>query len=237
MVVVREDWLAQVQEEIVDPGRRVVDPHHHFFATNEEFPRYGLDELWADTGTHRVEQTVYVQCWEGYREEGPEHLRVVGETEWVDRIAAQARRRPLAAQIGAIVGTADLRKGERVREVLDAHCAASKLFRGIRQIAAWDASDALWSAEGLVDGNLYGDPAFREGFAVLAEMDLVFDAFRRSAPLLTQGNRRRSTRSGPAISPSSRPAPTCRSSSVAWRCPGTASALRADPGHRARKRS
>lgn len=177
IIVVREDWLAQVQEEIVDPGRRVVDPHHHFFATNEEFPRYGLDELLGDTGTHRVEQTVYQQCWEGYRDEGPEHLRAVGETEWVDRIAAQARRRPLAAQIGAIVGTADLRKGERARDALDAHCAASKLFRGIRQIAAWDASDTLWSAEGLVDGNLYGDPAFREGFAVLAEMNLVFDAF------------------------------------------------------------
>ena len=30
---------------------------------------------------------------------------------------------------------------------------------------------------GLHDGNLYGDSAFREGFAVLADMDLSFDAY------------------------------------------------------------
>src|SRR5690606_2413812 len=75
------------------------------------------------------------------------------------------------------VGTAELRLGERVRPVLEAHCAASPLFRGIRQIAAWDASDDIMSFEGVPDGNLYADPDFRAGFAVLADMDLSFDAY------------------------------------------------------------
>lgn len=174
---VREDWLDQVQEEIIEPTRRVVDPHHHFFAPGGAFPFYDLNALWTDTATHHVEQTVYLQCWEGYRASGPEEFRVVGETEWVDGIAARARQNPRAAQIGAIIGTAELRAGEQVRGVLAAHCAASPLFRGIRQAAAWDSSDDIMSMPGVNDANLYDDPAFRAGFAVLGEMGLVFDAY------------------------------------------------------------
>ena len=29
MVFNNSDWLAQVQEDIVDPDREIVDPHHH----------------------------------------------------------------------------------------------------------------------------------------------------------------------------------------------------------------
>ena len=176
-LVVREDWLAQVTEEILEPTRRIVDPHHHFFAETTEFPHYNLDQLSADTATHHVEQTVYLQCWEGHRKSGPEEMKPVGETEWVDDIAAQARKKPQSVQIGALIGTTELRLGARVRDVLDAHCAASKLFRGIRQIAAWDASGVVLVMPDVLDANLYGDKNFRAGFSVLAEMGLVFDAY------------------------------------------------------------
>jgi len=176
-IEVRQAWLDQVREEIIEPERRIVDPHHHFFVQNPEFPHYELPDLWADTDTHRVEKTVYLQCWEGYRSSGPEDLLVVGETEWVDGIAAEARKQPGKAQIAAIMATAELRLGARVKAVLDAHRAASRLFVGIRQIAAWDASDTLMSMPGLTDGNLYGQDEFRAGFKVLADLDLVFDAY------------------------------------------------------------
>jgi len=175
---VREQWLAKVQEDIVDPSRRIVDPHHHFFVAGGEFPFYDLDSLWGDTDTHNVEQTVFLQCWEGYRTDGPEELMPVGETEWVDSIATQARARNSAAQIGAIMGTAELRLGAKVRPVLEAHCAASSLFRGIRLAGAWDADEDIMSMPGLENGNLYDDPAFREGFAVLDDMGLCFDAYQ-----------------------------------------------------------
>ena len=174
---VRESWLAQVVEEVLEPERRIVDPHHHFFEAGEGFPFYDLSSFWADAETHNVEQTVYVQCWEGYRTTGPEEMMVVGETEWVDSIATQAAKRPEAPQIGAIVGTAELRLGAKLRPILEAHCAASELFRGIRLIAAWDEDEGITSMPWLTDGNLYSDPAFREGFAVLAEMGLCFDAY------------------------------------------------------------
>ena len=53
------EWLALVEEPIVDPERPIVDPHHHLW----EFPRstYLLDELWKDTGSgHNVVKTVFV---------------------------------------------------------------------------------------------------------------------------------------------------------------------------------
>ena len=47
----RPEWLDLVQEEIVEPERRIVDPHHHFFTETTAFPHYRLEDLWADTGT------------------------------------------------------------------------------------------------------------------------------------------------------------------------------------------
>ncbi len=173
---VRESWLESVVEEIVDPGRRIVDPHHHFFARSSHFPRYDLETLRKDAASHNVEQTVYLQCWEGHREDGPEHLRPVGETEWVNGIAERGRQQPGGTQIGGMVGTTDLRD-PRVREVLEAHRAASPLFRGIRQPAAWDADPSIMRMPGIDDANVYGDPRFRAGVAALAEMGFSLDAY------------------------------------------------------------
>jgi predicted TIM-barrel fold metal-dependent hydrolase len=175
--VIREDWLASVDEEVIDPERRIVDPHHHFFVETELFPHYRLEDLWADTATHNVVQTVFAQCGECYRKDGPEALRPVGETEWVAGIAAQASAQPASAQIAGIVGDADLRLGAGVREVLEAHAEASSLFRGIRHVACWDDSGVVQNAEGAVDARTYQEPKFREGLAVLADMGLSYDAY------------------------------------------------------------
>ena len=44
------DWLNQVKEEIIDPVRPIIDPHHHLWKR-----RFGSDyllgELWSDTGS------------------------------------------------------------------------------------------------------------------------------------------------------------------------------------------
>ena len=63
----RSDWLAQITEDIIDPDRPIVDPHHHFWHDN---PRRGyaylLEDLWEDTNSgHRIEQTVFVECGAG----------------------------------------------------------------------------------------------------------------------------------------------------------------------------
>ncbi|MEZ4353483.1 MAG: amidohydrolase family protein [Myxococcota bacterium] len=102
-------------------------------------------------------------------------MRCVGETEWVDRIAREAASAPgIRPRIGAIVATADLRLGRRVREVLEAHAQASPLFRGIRDGAAFDPTAPRRMTDALA---LYADAAFREGFRVLGEMGLSYDAY------------------------------------------------------------
>ncbi|MGR8948824.1 MAG: amidohydrolase family protein [Gammaproteobacteria bacterium] len=174
---VRESWLSQVKEEVLNPHQKIIDPHHHFFAPGGAFPQYDLSNLWDDTDTHGVEKTVFIQCWEGYRDDGPEHLLCVGETQWVNGIAKAAQAQPSKAQIGAIIGTAELRMGAAVREVLEAHIEASPLFRGIRLAAAWDADENIMDMPGVEHAMLYDDEQFRAGFAVLDDMGLVFDAY------------------------------------------------------------
>lgn len=176
-IVVREDWLSATREDIIAPSRRVIDPHHHFFAPNQAFPHYDLDDLWRDTMGHKIEKTVFLQCWQGYRTDGPEELKPVGETEWVDGIARESSRDSSKAQVSGIVGTAELRLGARVREVIEAHAAASKLFKGIRQMAPWDASPEVMSLDGVEDGRLYLDPKFQEGVKVLQDMGYIYETW------------------------------------------------------------
>ena len=190
---IRNDWLAQVTEEIVDPERPIVDPHHHFFVETELFPHYEVADLWADASGHNVVQTVFAQCGECYRTDGPEALKPVGETEWVEGLAQQTEKAPGKPTIGAIFGTAKLSLGEGVREVLEAHVAASPRFVGIREVAVWDASPEVQSNEELSGPDLYADPDFRTGLRVLGDMGLTYDAYplgRRKTPRQSATQRR-----------------------------------------------
>ena len=74
---VREDWLGLRQEEILEPARPIIDPHHHLW--DRPGARYLFPELLADMNAgHDVRATVYIQCRSMYRASGPEELRPVG---------------------------------------------------------------------------------------------------------------------------------------------------------------
>ena len=189
-----------MSEPILEPDLAIVDPHHHLWdrparllaampSTGHGFeeiirgaPRYLLDELLADLGSgHRVRATVYLECGAMYRADGPEALRCVGETEFVNGVAAMTAS-GLYGDVRAcagIVGHADLRQGAAVEEVLRAHIvAAPDRFRGIRQSASWDEDPGvLGPLSGRVPAGLYRDAKFREGFAVLGRLGLSFDAW------------------------------------------------------------
>ncbi len=182
----REDWLAQVAEPIIDPARPIIDPHHHLWAA-PKYP-YGLPELRRDTGSgHNIVATVFIECMAGYRADGPEHLRCVGETDYVTQVA-EASAADGGPPIAAIIGSANLRDFAHVDEVLDAHIAAGKgRFRGIRHAAAWDASPAVGEGHHRPPPGLYRDSLFRRGFMAFAKRDLSFDAwlFHPQIPDLT----------------------------------------------------
>ena len=178
---IREDWLRLTQEEILEPDLPIVDPHHHLW----DFPshRYLLPELLADTGSgHKIEQTVFIECTAMYRADGPPEMRTLGETEFVNGIAAMSASGaygPTRAAAG-IVGLVDLTIGGRAEEVLRAHMAAAgPRFKGIRHAAAWeDKADEIHNSHTNPPPHLYRDHAkFREGFAALGKLGLTFDAW------------------------------------------------------------
>jgi len=165
-------------EDVLEPDLPICDPHHHLW--DHPGRRYLLDELLADTGSgHAVRATVFVECLSMYRAQGPLAMRPVGETEFVNGVAAMSasgRYGPTRAAAG-IVSFADLTLGEHAGEVLDAHRAASPRFRGIRHAAGWDASDAVRNSHTNPPPGLLGEGRFRRGFAELARRGLTFDAW------------------------------------------------------------
>jgi len=181
-------WLAQHVEPALEPGLPIVDPHHHLWT--EPGNIYLLDEIAADAASgHNIVATVYAQAHHGYRTDGPEHLRCVGETEFAAGIARAAQERGLATRVCAgIVSFANLELGDRVAEVLDAHfMAAPDLLRGIRHGVSRDEN----FPEGIVlrpaRRGLMADAKYREGLATVARYGLTFDAmlYHQQIPQLT----------------------------------------------------
>ncbi len=173
-----DEWLAQIQESIVDPERAIVDPHHHLWGA----PRvpYLLENLWRDTDSgHRVAQTVFVECGTNYYPSGPEQLRSVGETEFVAGVAAASRAgKPGQAEIAAIVARADLTMAEGIEDVLAAHeAAADGLFRGIRHAGARDPNPESLSIPGRAPEGLYQNADFRRGVKRLGELGYSYDTW------------------------------------------------------------
>jgi len=183
--------------DIIDPERPIIDPHHHLWdrrfvpqpaagATDFEqaislSPLYLLDQLNADAKAgHNVVATVFLECGAFYRADGPAEYRWVGETEFVNGVAAMSASGlygPMRACAG-IVGHADLTLGAAVRPVLEAHLAAAPVrFRGIRHSPAWDADPAVLGMLQRNSPGLLADPAFRAGLAELAAMGLSYDCW------------------------------------------------------------
>ena len=163
----RPDWLAQHTEEILDPGRPIVDPHHHLWSRDGQ--HYMIEAIAADIASgHNVVATVYVDCRSMYRASGPEAFRPVGEVEFANGVAAMAASGGYgrAAICAGIVGHANLLLGEGAKEVLEAEIVAGNgRFRGIRHSSAWDAEANVAGAYATRPKELLLDPVFRKGFA------------------------------------------------------------------------
>lgn len=185
-------------ESIIEPDLPIIDPHHHLWDLRPllgAFPEprhdflealvdaayYTFDALHADTHSgHNVIGTVFLECGAFYDASRGEAMKVVGEVEFVNGVAAQGASgiygefRPCAA----IIGHADLTLGDAVTPVLDAlEAAGNGRFRGIRHAAAWDADPATLGPPFHAPEGLYGSDAFRAGFAAFARRGLTFDAW------------------------------------------------------------
>lgn len=185
-----------VRESVLDSQRPIIDPHHHlgdwrrfepptprhnWDEARVHTPRYLLDELVTDLDRgHNVRATVHVECGSMYRISGAPEQAPVGETEFINGVAAMGAsgtygdRRPCLG----IVGYTDLRLGSQAAAVLEAHIlAGGGRFRGIRQSSAYDPDENVVEPSAVRRRNLYLDPSFREGFRCLKALNLSFDAW------------------------------------------------------------
>lgn len=169
-------WRDLTREDALEPSLAICDPHHHLW----EHPgsTYRVEEFLGELGGHTLTHSVFVECVQHYRSTGPESLRPVGETEWVESLAHACDLHAGAPRVAAgIVAFADLTLGADVGAVLDAHLEASRRVRGVRYATAWDASDQIRPSHTHPAPGLMREPRFREGFAELVRRDLAFDAW------------------------------------------------------------
>ena len=138
MTVPSQEWLNRTVEAPVEPEIPICDPHHHFWG--EPRGRYLVDDLLRDVhGGHTIVSTVFIECRERWRQDGPQAYWPVGETEYVEQIVGSSGKYGRTAVAAGIVGFADLTLGAAVAPVLEAHLAASpQRFRGIRHSCTWD---------------------------------------------------------------------------------------------------
>lgn len=178
-IPVRADWLDQHHEDILEPDRPIVDPHHHLWDRTGN--RYLLDDLLADTNSgHNIVATVFVQCRAFHRAGGEEALMPVGETEFVAGVAAMSDSGGYGKTriCEGIVGTADLTLGRDVERVLNAHItAAGGRFRGIRHIVTWTEDQVLMNPNYAPPPQQLEAESFREGIRQLGRQNLTFDAW------------------------------------------------------------
>jgi predicted TIM-barrel fold metal-dependent hydrolase len=175
----REDWLKLHTEDIIDPARPIVDPHHHLW--DRGGLRYLIEEMTDDIASgHNIIATVYVEARSMYRASGPEAFRPVGEVEFVNGVAAMAASGAYGKALicAGIVGHTNLLLGDGARAVLEAEIAAGNgRFRGIRHSSAWDADKEAAGFYANRPKGLLLDSTFRKGFACLAPLGLSFDAW------------------------------------------------------------
>ena len=168
-------WLAEVEEEIVEPDLPLVDAHHHLWVRGDE--PYLLREYVEDLNTgHNVVATVFAECHSMYRQHGPAALRPVGESEFVAGMAAMSDSGVFGPTkiCRAMIGSIDVRLGADVEPVVEAHETASGgRFRGVRVSAAYH--EGVYSP--CDDPNLLADDEVRKAIGVLQDRGHVLDVW------------------------------------------------------------
>jgi predicted TIM-barrel fold metal-dependent hydrolase len=152
--------------------------------------QYLIDDFADDISSgHNVVASVAVQAHYGYRTDGPEPLRCVGETEKLAAIRIAARSRGISTDISAaIVGFADLMMAEEVAPVIEAHIhAAPASLRGIRHSVSRDPHFPDGIVLRAAPAGMLAEVRYRAGLATVAGFGLTYDAmlYHRQIPELT----------------------------------------------------
>jgi L-fuconolactonase len=185
-----EAWLASAEPEAaIEPELPIVDAHHHLWDLRRTTGhRYLLQDMLADIATgHNVIATIYMNCYEWDRLDGPLEMRPITETEVAAGAAAMCESGVYGSTrvAAGIVSFADLTLGDQVVQVLEEHKrVGGGRFRGIRHSGGWDADPVIGNSFPDMQPDLYRQPDFQRGFSHLVRMGLSFDAWLYHPQLL-----------------------------------------------------
>jgi L-fuconolactonase len=172
-----DQWLAMLQEDVLEPDLPIIDPHHHLWLRSGY--TYLMPELAADLASgHNIVATVYAECHSMYRRDGTEEQRSLGETEFVRGQAAMSSSGEFGATRACDVmfGNVDLTLGGAAETILERHIEASGgRFRGVRLSSGWHADDKI--ANVAAQPQLLLDPRVKEAVAVVKRLGLSLDCW------------------------------------------------------------
>jgi L-fuconolactonase len=178
MTGVRKDWLARTIEQALEPEMPICDPHHHFWLHHG---KYLLEDFLEDAGGgHNIVSSVFITADAEFRKDGPEELRPLGETEFVERQVGTypGTQAGVLGPAAGMVGHADLTLGADVARVLEAHLAVSpKRFRGVRHSVNWDPHPEIKNGAPKPKQGWMADAGFRAGLRTLARYNLSFESW------------------------------------------------------------
>jgi predicted TIM-barrel fold metal-dependent hydrolase len=154
----------------------VIDTHvHHWDLQRFRYPWMddpAFDDLRKDyfPADYRADAAkAPVEGWVHIQAEVDHQLDPVAETEWLGSLADEGNASGATGPLACVV-YADLRAAD-VHEVLSRHCRYP-LTRGVRQEAWFDPAS---TRADIPREDLLSDPAWQEGYRVLAEFGLSFD--------------------------------------------------------------
>lgn len=172
-----DHWLAMLQEEVLEPERPIIDPHHHLWVRNDY--TYLMPELAADLNSgHNIVATVYAECHSMYRSRGAKEQRSLGETEFVRGQAAMSASGGFGAAQACDVmfGNVDLMLGGAVEPLIEQHLDASGgRFRGVRLSSGWHADEKIGNVA--TEPQLLINPRVKEAVGVIERMGMSLDCW------------------------------------------------------------
>lgn len=166
---------------VIDSAHHLVDRVSDVIAPVLGLRRFLIDDYLAYLGAgHHVIASIATEGRSMYRATGPEELRCVGETEFLNGQAAMAASGLYGpCLVGAgIVASIDCRRADQVQAVMEHQIAAApQRLKGFRQSALWDADPSILGDVFDCGESLYRQDAFLQGFAYVARSGYCFDAF------------------------------------------------------------
>ncbi|WP_158637690.1 amidohydrolase family protein [Novosphingobium taihuense] len=159
----------------------IIDAHHHIFGGMAElgYPDYEPGDYLRDAAPlgSNLRATVFAECNTHYDAAQPPGLEATGETRFAARLGARFDEEPVRCA-SAIIGFADPFADLPFEKIVDAQVVAGDgRLRAIRRSTAWD-EDAQFNYPILKTlPHMMRDERFCHALHVLAQRDLVFDAW------------------------------------------------------------